>query len=198
MKIKAPAITRAKKPGQFVIVIADTKSERIPLTISDFNADSGTVDIFIQAIGYSTRKLIELNERESILDFVGPLGLESEFIHRTNKELTKLKTLVIAGGVSATPTYPQVKKFHNKGFIGARSRKFVLLKEKLQPLVNKLYIATDNGSKGFRRNANQLQKKLTAIGNKYDLDISIDKPKHHSFSVKKTRGMMFSAKPSSI
>ena len=64
--------------------------------------------------------------------------------------------------------------------------------------MNKLYIATDNGSKGFRGNVNQLLKKFTAKGNKYDLDTSIDKPKHHSFSVKKTRGMMFSAKPSSI
>ncbi|MDX9773682.1 MAG: NAD-binding oxidoreductase, partial [Bacteroidales bacterium] len=71
MKVKAPAISRAAKPGQFVIVIADAKSERIPLTICDYNSDDETISIVVQAVGYSTRKLVKLDPGDFIEDMVG-------------------------------------------------------------------------------------------------------------------------------
>ena len=57
MRIHAPRVARAAKPGQFIIVRIDEFGERVPLTISDYDAEQGSVTIVTQAIGASTRKL---------------------------------------------------------------------------------------------------------------------------------------------
>ena len=41
MKVLAPRVARSAQPGQFVIVRVDEHGERIPLTISDFDAADG-------------------------------------------------------------------------------------------------------------------------------------------------------------
>lgn len=178
MKVKAPAVAKVAKPGQFVIVITDSKSERIPLTISDYNATEGTVDIVIQAIGHSTRKLVKLEQGDYIHDFVGPLGIESELIHLSDNDLANTKILFIAGGVGAAPVYPQAKWLFEKRYkadviIGARSKDLIILKDEFESIVNNLYITTDDGSTGFHGNVTQQLEKLIAEGKHYDLVISI-------------------------
>ena len=59
MVVEAPRIARAALPGQFLIVRADEAGERIPLTISDFDREAGTVTIVIQPIGASTRSMVD-------------------------------------------------------------------------------------------------------------------------------------------
>ena len=54
MKVHAPRLAAAAQPGEFLIVRADEKGERIPLTISDFDREKGTVTIVTQKIGAST------------------------------------------------------------------------------------------------------------------------------------------------
>ena len=80
MKVLAPRVARSARPGQFIIVRADEHGERIPLTISDFDAAEGSVTIVTQAIGASTRKICALNEGDALADFAGPLGHPSEFV----------------------------------------------------------------------------------------------------------------------
>ena len=80
MKVLAPRVARSAQPGQFVIVRADEHGERIPLTISDFDAAEGSVTIVTQAIGASTRKICALNEGDALADFAGPLRHPSEFV----------------------------------------------------------------------------------------------------------------------
>lgn len=48
MYIKVPDIARKAEPGQFLIIIIDEKSERLPLTICDSNPEEGTVMIAVQ------------------------------------------------------------------------------------------------------------------------------------------------------
>ena len=69
MKVLAPRVARSAQPGQFVIVRVDEHGERIPLTISDFDAAEGSVTIVTQAIGASTRKICALNEGDALADF---------------------------------------------------------------------------------------------------------------------------------
>ena len=45
MEIEAPAVARKAQPGQFIILRIDENGERIPLTISDFDAAEGSVTI---------------------------------------------------------------------------------------------------------------------------------------------------------
>ena len=53
MVVEAPRIAKAALPGQFLIVRSDEKGERIPLTISDYDREAGTVTIVTQLIGAS-------------------------------------------------------------------------------------------------------------------------------------------------
>ena len=92
MVVEAPLIAKKAEPGQFIIFRAKEDSERIPLTISDFDREAGTVTIIYQIVGGSTMELDTLNEGEYIHDFVGPLGVP------THTEGLK-KVAVVGGGV---------------------------------------------------------------------------------------------------
>ena len=43
MEVEADRVAKTCEPGQFVIVRMDSESERIPLTICDYNREKGTV-----------------------------------------------------------------------------------------------------------------------------------------------------------
>jgi ferredoxin--NADP+ reductase len=74
LRVEAPLAAQKAKPGQFVIVIVDEKGERVPFTLSDWDADRGTVDFVFIEVGRSTRQLARLREGESLAHLVGPLG----------------------------------------------------------------------------------------------------------------------------
>ena len=85
--VRAPRITDRCLPGQFVIVRADEKGERIPLTICDYDRKTGNVTLVVQIIGASTLKLSRLGAGDCIEDIVGPLGEPSELISLSDVEL---------------------------------------------------------------------------------------------------------------
>ena len=74
MEVKAPRVAKHCLPGQFVIVSVDEKSERIPLTICDYDREAETITIVFQLVGASTHKMAELKEGDYFRDFMGPLG----------------------------------------------------------------------------------------------------------------------------
>ena len=89
MNIEAPRVAQSAEPGQFIILIADEKGERIPLTICDYDREKGLVTIVIQTIGNSTRELFDYEAGDYFHDFVGPLGCPSEFVNEDIEELKK-------------------------------------------------------------------------------------------------------------
>lgn len=178
MDIKAPRVAKAAKPGQFIILIADEKGERVPLTICDYDLDKGTVTIVIQAVGYSTNKIVSLKEGDFIKDFAGPLGRPSEFINEEINELKNKKILFVAGGVGAAPVYPQVKWLSERGIktdviIGGRSKEFVILEDEMKKLGANVYPCTDDGSYGFNGRVTDKIKDLVDNGNNYDEVVAI-------------------------
>ena len=155
LRIEAPRVAQSALPGQFVIVRVDEQGERVPLTIADYDKTDGTVTIVIQTIGVSTRKLCVLNEGDYIADFAGPLGNPSEFIHLSEEELKNRRYLFVAGGVGTAPVYPQVKWLHEHGghadvIIGAKTASMLIYTEEMEKVADNLYIATDDGSYGFK------------------------------------------------
>ena len=179
MEIEAPRVARSARPGQFVIVRASENGERIPLTISDYDAERGTVSIVIQTIGVSTRKLCTLNEGELLPDFVGPLGRPSEFIHDDPATLCSRKILFVAGGVGTAPVYPQVKWLHEHGvqadvIVGAKNKEMLIMQEQMKAVAGNLYVATDDGSAGFKGLVTDLIKELIDNqGKQYDTVVAI-------------------------
>ena len=155
LRIEAPRVAQSALPGQFVIVRVDEQGERVPLTIADYDKTDCTVTIVIQTIGVSTRKLCVLNEGDYIADFAGPLGNPSEFIHLSKEELESRRYLFVAGGVGTAPVYPQVKWLHEHGghadvIIGAKTASMLIYTEEMEKVADNLYIATDDGSYGFK------------------------------------------------
>lgn len=154
MDILAPRVAESAQPGQFVIVIVDEEGERLPLTICDYDVDQGTVQIVVQTMGCSTRKLEAKEEGDSLHSFVGPLGVPSEYVNKDIEELKKEKIVFIAGGVGTAPTFPQVRWLTEKGLkvdviLGAKNKEKVILEDKIGKYAENLYVCTDDGSYGF-------------------------------------------------
>ncbi|GAA0077241.1 sulfide/dihydroorotate dehydrogenase-like FAD/NAD-binding protein [Clostridium sp. CTA-5] len=174
MDIEAPRVAKSAHPGQFIIIKNDEKGERVPLTIADYDREKGTVTIVFQTVGKSTQELAEYKEGEYVVDFVGPLGQPSEFIHEDLEELKKKKLIFIAGGVGAAPVYPQVKWMHENGIdvdviVGSRTKDLLILEEEMKKVAGNLYVATDDGTYGFNgRVTDCLIDLVTNKGKKYD------------------------------
>jgi ferredoxin--NADP+ reductase len=100
MRVMAPLIARKCRAGQFLILRIDEKGERIPLTIADWNSTEGTIDIYFQEIGASTERLARLEEGDSILDVVGPLGNPSHV------EKLDGTFVMVEGGFGIAAGYP--------------------------------------------------------------------------------------------
>ncbi|MDO4300422.1 MAG: sulfide/dihydroorotate dehydrogenase-like FAD/NAD-binding protein [Clostridia bacterium] len=161
MEIEAPRVAKSALPGQFIILRIDEKGERIPLTISDYDAEKGTVSIVTQAVGKSTMELMTYEEGDSIADFVGPLGCPSDLCSESPEELAKKNIIFVAGGVGAAPIYPQVKWLKQHGIkadvlIGARNKDLLILVDEMKEVAENVYIATDDGTAGFAGRATDL------------------------------------------
>ena len=179
MDIEAPRVAKSAKPGQFIIVKTDERGERIPLTICGYDADKGSVTIVFQKIGNSTLEMTNYEVGDSFKDFVGPLGQPSEFIYENIEELKNKRFLFIAGGVGTAPVYPQVKWLNQNGIkadviIGTRSKSTLILEEEMKAVAGELYVATDDGSYGFKGLVTDVFKDLVDNkGKKYDHVVAI-------------------------
>lgn len=178
MKVSAPRLAAAANPGQFLIVRSDEKGERIPLTISDYDAADGTVTIVTQKIGASSSDIISFEPGEAFSDVVGPLGNPSEFVTMSAEELAAQRYIFIAGGVGTAPVYPQAKWLHEHGvpvdvIIGARTADLLIYTKEFETVCDNLYICTDDGSVGFHGVGTAMLEKLVAEGKQYTQAVAI-------------------------
>ena len=178
MKVEAPRLASAAQPGQFLIVRADEQGERIPLTISDYDKEAGTVTIVTQQIGASTSEICSYEEGDAFADVVGPLGIPSDFTEMKPEELAGKKYVFIAGGVGTAPVYPQVKWLHEHGIdadviVGAKNHDLLILEDEMKAVAGNLYITTDDGSYGRKGMVTQTIQDLVDEGKKYDLCVAI-------------------------
>ena len=171
MVLEAPMIAKKAQPGQFVIVRAKEESERIPLTIADYDRKEGTVTIIYQIVGAGTMELDTVREGEYVQDLVGPLGKasETEGLH---------KVAVVGGGVGCAIADPLANKRHGQGaevhsVIGFRSRDLVILEEEFCAVSDQLCMMTDDGSYGQKGLVTQALEELILAGNEYDEVIAI-------------------------
>lgn len=148
MRVLAPLVAKKALPGQFVILRVDERGERIPLTIADYDRESGMVTIIFQQVGATTRRLGSLSVGDDILDFVGPLGRPSELSGVT-------RAIVVGGGVGCAIAWPQAKHMFQNGarvdvIAGFRSRDIVILEDEMRASATSLTITTDDGSYGTK------------------------------------------------
>lgn len=179
MEIQSSWIARSGKPGQFVIVIPETKGERVPLTISDIDKNRESVTIVFQVVGDSTRRLAAMNEGDELFTIVGPLGRASELMEVPANQRKNLHILFVAGGVGTAPVYPQAKWCHENGIacdciIGARTKELLFFEEQMRAVVDNLYIMTDDGSYGEHGLVtNKIEQLVATEGRQYSHCVAI-------------------------
>ena len=177
-EVEAPLLARAAKPGQFLIVRALEDSERIPLTVCDFNPEKGSVTIVIQTIGASSKELCALEQGDYVCDVVGPLGRPSDFMEQPVEEVRGKNFVFLAGGLGTAPVYPQAKYLHSIGakvdvILGAKTESLVILEKEMAGVCDNLYICTDDGSKGFKGLVTGKLEELIGSGRQYDTAVAI-------------------------
>lgn len=179
MDVEAPRVARACEPGEFVIVKIDQVGERIPLTICDYDRDTGLVTIVFQIVGASTQRMASLKAGDSFQDFAGPLGRPSEFTRQDPETLKTKKMLFVAGGVGAAPVYPQVKWLKNHGIdadvvVGSKTKDMLILEDRMKAAAGNLYITTDDGSYVRKGMVTDVVKDLVENqGKHYDICVAI-------------------------
>lgn len=149
MDIEAPRVAKKAQAGQFIVLRVDEKGERIPLTIANFNRDTGVVNIVFQVIGASTMALAALNAGDSLLDFVGPLGKPST-IKKFNGTV-----VVVGGGIGVAPTFPIARAMKEAGnkviaIMGAKTKDILIMEAEMQAVTDEIMITTDDGSRGIK------------------------------------------------
>jgi len=150
MEVQAPLVAQRQKAGQFVMVRAHEKGERIPLTIVGAEPAAGTVTLVFQVVGKTTRMLSELGVGNEIMDVAGPLGRPTE--------IKRFGTVaVVGGGVGIAVAYPVAKAMARAGnsvisILGARTRDLLIFEKEISEVSERTYVTTDDGSyqrKGF-------------------------------------------------
>ena len=149
LEVRHPAMARAAKPGQFVIVMCHENGERIPLTLADFDAAKGTITLVIQAVGKSTREMQQdCKVGTRLFALVGPMGIPSH-IGKPKK------ILCVGGGLGVAPVYPQARAFKEAGayvigVVGFRNKDLVFWEDKFRACCDELILCTDDGSTGVK------------------------------------------------
>lgn len=171
MDIEAPFVARKAEAGQFIILRVDENGERTPLTIAGYDREKGTVKIIFQIVGATTKQLGEKEEGDYITDFAGPLGKPTE------TEGIK-KVAVVGGGVGCAIALPIAKKLHEQGaevhsVIGFRNSDLVILEDEFEAISDKMFLMTDDGSKGRKGLVTEPLRELIESGENYDEVIAI-------------------------
>jgi ferredoxin--NADP+ reductase len=146
INVEAPLIAKKAQAGQFVVLIADERGERIPLTLTDWDRSQGIITLIFQEVGFTTSKLAAKNVGDLIEHILGPLG------HPT--EVKKFgRVICIGGGVGVAEIFPVSRAFKEAGnqvvgIIGARGKELLILENEMREVCDELHIATDDGSYG--------------------------------------------------
>ncbi|MDO8716791.1 MAG: sulfide/dihydroorotate dehydrogenase-like FAD/NAD-binding protein [Dehalococcoidales bacterium] len=170
-KISAPAVVRKAKAGQFIVLRIDEKGERIPLTIADWDEKEGSVTIVFMEVGTSTTHLAALKTGDSILNFVGPLGLPTH--------IEKFGTVVcVGGGVGVAPIFPIARALRQAGnkvisVLGSRCQDILFWEDRLRSVSDQLIVTTDDGSCGLKGVVTVPLKELLEDSEKIDRVIAI-------------------------
>ena len=143
---EAPRVARKAQPGQFVVVMADDRGERIPLTIADFDRSAGTITMVLMIVGASSLKVSRLEVGDELFALIGPLGQPSEIEDYGT-------AVMVAGGVGTAPIYPIARALREAGsrvitIQGARSKNLLFWTDRIAAVSNEHIVMTDDGSCG--------------------------------------------------
>lgn len=166
MRVEAADVARSVKAGQFAIFRAEEDGERIPLTVSDWDAQAGTITVIYMNVGRSTGKLATLKAGEALPTVVGPLG--------NPMEIEPFGTVMCVGGCygigSIYPIARALKEAGNRVVCVAEARSSFLLywQDKLQSVSDRFIVMTRDGTQGKRGHMGSLPEIVRTLPMRID------------------------------
>jgi len=172
--VYAPDIAAKAKAGQFVILKVHPDSERIPLTLSSWDKEKGTISHIFQEIGYSTTELGSLKAGEKIMNVAGPLGNPSEIKNFG-------VAAVVCGGLGTAVAYPVAKALKEAGnkvisIMGAKTQELFILEAEMRAVSDEVFFSSDDGTKGQKGFVSDILKSLIAKNYNFNIVFAIGPP----------------------
>ncbi|MGD0818208.1 MAG: sulfide/dihydroorotate dehydrogenase-like FAD/NAD-binding protein [Methanomassiliicoccales archaeon] len=145
-EVEAPDVAAKARPGQFLIVIAKERGERVPLTICDYDAQKGSVSFAFHEVGKTTKELGTFSPGDRLFNVTGPLGNPSE-IRKFGR------VLCVGGSIMIAPLLLQAKALKATGnhvttVLGCRGDEFLFMKEEATAFSDEVHVASDDGTAG--------------------------------------------------
>jgi dihydroorotate dehydrogenase electron transfer subunit len=145
MVLQAPHIAKEARPGQFVNLryMEGSTFLRRPFGIADADPLAGTVTVIYRLVGQGTHEMARLKEGQRI-SAEGPLG-EGLFTTAPGN------VLLAGGGVGLAPLIFLAKQLdHPVVLISGKTADEIFWREFFEPYAGKIYITTDDGSRGIK------------------------------------------------
>ncbi len=148
MRIASSYLAKKARPGQFVEVRCGKETDpllRRPLGIHRVVKDG--IELLYEVVGRGTEIISGMKEKDAC-DLIGPLGNGFDIPPRPGA------SILIAGGNGVAPLLALAENLAYMGktkidvFIGACKKEHILCAEDFKKLGAKVYIATEDGSKG--------------------------------------------------
>jgi dihydroorotate dehydrogenase electron transfer subunit len=143
-------IAKSAKPGQFLEIRIEGVFLRRPFSIH--RVRNKKIEIIYRIRGKGTENLSKYKFGE-YLDIIGPLGngfnLDFSFLSHS---------ILVGGGYGVSPLYFLAEKIIKNSdkkdkifvFIGAKKKNYIICEDEFKKLGCKVYISTEDGSKGYR------------------------------------------------
>jgi ferredoxin--NADP+ reductase len=145
-EIRAPAVARKARAGQFVIVRIHEQGERIPLTVADYDRQQGILSLVVQEVGKTTMEMCAMQTGAHLASLTGPLGSPSEIENFGT-------VLCIGGGFAIAPIYPIARALKEAGnrvisILGVRTKELLFWEDRMRAVSDQVIVCTDDGSYG--------------------------------------------------
>jgi ferredoxin--NADP+ reductase len=171
LRIEAPAVAAKVEPGNFVIVKLDKVAERIPLTVAEWDKQTGIISMVVMTVGASTHRLAKLQAGNEIEACAGPLG--------RSMEIADFGTVMVAVGCygigAMLPVARALKQAGNRvvAVVEARTKQLLYWQDKYQELADRVVLTTYGESSAGRGRIGDIFEKILAEEKKIDRVIAV-------------------------
>ena len=169
--LHAPAVAKKARPGQFVILMVDERSERVPYTLCDWSREDGTITLVVQEMGQSSRKLILQRAGDHVAHLVGPLGVPLE--------IERFGTVALAAGCYGLGAILGIARAMRAAdnrvvtIVEADSQYLHYFKDELAAASHELIQTTIDGSGGIKGHSVDVLKQRLENGEPIDRVIAV-------------------------
>ncbi|MEK9138730.1 MAG: sulfide/dihydroorotate dehydrogenase-like FAD/NAD-binding protein, partial [Bacteroidota bacterium] len=171
LEIEAPQVARFARPGQFVIVMVNETSERVPFTLADWDEETSVITLIVEEVGRSSREVAMLKKGGRIAHVTGPLGMPLD--------IKNFGTVVLgAGCYGIGAIYPIARAMKEAGnrvisVIEACSDYLMYWEDKFRKVSDEVIFATKDGSRGVHGGVQDVFRHLMDNGVPVDVFVAI-------------------------